>query len=88
MEEKEDKVKCSKSTVIRTALLIVALINNCLMLCGHKIMPFSDETVMQVVSAMFTGVTSIMAWWKNNSFTEEARIADSYLKEAKNVKKK
>lgn len=88
MEEKEAKVKFSKSTVIRTALLIMALINNCLTLCGHNILPFSDETVSQVVSAMFTGVTSIMAWWKNNSFTEEARIADSYLKEAKSVKKK
>lgn len=88
MKEKEDKVKFSKSTVIRTALLIMALINNCLMLCGHKILPFSDETVTQVISAIFTGVTSMMAWWKNNSFSEEARIADSYLKEAKNAKKK
>lgn len=86
--EDDTKIKCSKSTVIRTALLVLALVNNCLTICGYSVLPFSDETVTQVVSALFTGATSVMAWWKNNSFTEEARIADSYLKEAKSVKKK
>lgn len=88
MKESNTDIKFTKSTVVRTALLVLALINNCLTICGHSVLPFSDETVTQVVSALFTGVTSIMAWWKNNSFTKEACIADSYLKESKSVKKK
>ena len=80
-------IKCTKATVIRTALLIFALINNCLVLFGYNIMPFDDEEITQVVSAAFTGVTSLMAWWKNNSFSEEAHKADRHLKEMKNLKK-
>lgn len=80
-------IKCTKSTIIRTALLILALINNCLVLFGHSVLPFNDESVEQVVSAVFTGVTSMMTWWKNNSFSEAAHMADQHLKEIKNSKK-
>lgn len=80
-------IKCTRSTVIRTALLILALINNCLVLFGHSVLPFNDEAVEQVVSAAFTGVTSIMTWWKNNSFSEAAHMADQHLKEIKSTKK-
>ncbi len=79
-------IKCTKSTVIRTVLLIAALINNCLTLCGHSVLPFDDEEITQVVSAAFTGITSIMAWWKNNSFSEAAHKADQHLIEIKNSK--
>lgn len=81
-------IKCTKATVIRTVLLIVALINNFLTISGHSIMPFDDEEITQVVSALFTGVTSIMAWWKNNSFSEAAHKADLHMKEIKNSKNK
>lgn len=80
-------IKCTKATVIRTVLLIAALINNFLTIRGHSVLPIDDEEITQVVSALFTGVTSIMAWWKNNSFTEEAHKADSHLREMKNSKK-
>lgn len=80
-------IKCTKATVIRTALLIVALINNFLTISGHSVLPINDEEITQLVSALFTGVTSIMAWWKNNSFTEEAHKADCQLKEIKNSRK-
>ena len=35
----------------------------------------------EVISVIFTIVTSLTAAWKNNSFTEEAIKADEYLKE-------
>ncbi len=87
MKNKVINIKCTKSTVIRTALLLVALINNCLTLCGHSVLPFDEEMVTQVVSAAFTGVMSIMAWWKNNSFSEAAHKADNHLKELKMANK-
>ncbi len=80
-------IKCTKATVIRTVLLIAALINNFLTIGGHSVLPIDDEEITQLVSALFTGITSIMAWWKNNSFTEEAHKADCQLKEIKNSKK-
>ncbi len=87
---KDDRIihiKCTKSTIIRTVLLIVALINNCLVIFDHSVLPFDNETVEQAVSAIFTGVTSMMTWWKNNSFSEAAHMADKHLEEIKNSKK-
>lgn len=84
---KKINIKCTKATAIRTVLLIVALINNCLVLFGHSVLPFNEEAITQVVSAVFTGVMSLMTWWKNNSFTEAAHKADNHLKEHKKAKK-
>ena len=66
-------------TIIRTACLTLALANQILVATGHSIIPIDDETVSQLISALFTVVTSLVAWWKNNSITKEARAADEYM---------
>ena len=72
-----------KSTLIRTVLLFAALVNQLLTVFDINPIPLSDETLSGFLSAGFTIVTGIWAWWKNNSFTTEAIIADQYLKELK-----
>lgn len=67
-----------KDTIIRTVILIIALINTLLNACGKNTLPFTDDEVSAVISAMFTFVASIVAWWKNNSFTDNAIKADEY----------
>lgn len=67
-----------KDTIIRTVILVIALINTLLNACGKNTLPFTDDEVSAVISAMFTFVASIMAWWKNNSFTDNAIKADNY----------
>ena len=37
---------------------------------------------------LFTAVTTVVAWWKNNSFTKEAIEADMMLREEKTMKAK
>ena len=74
-------MKISKGTIIRTVCLLLALINITLETFGKRIIPISDEQVSEVISVIFTIVTSLTAAWKNNSFTEEAIKADEYLKE-------
>lgn len=76
-------MKVSKDTIIRTILLIVALINQALVITGKQMLPFTDEQIYTGLSMMFTAGTSILAWWKNNSFTDEALKADEKLKEYK-----
>ena len=66
-----------KDTIIRTVILI-ALINTLLNACGKNTLPFTDDEVSAVISAIFTFVASIVAWWKNNSFTDNAIKADEY----------
>lgn len=73
--------KVSKETIIRTVLLVVALVNQGLAIAGHSPIPVSDDTITQAISLAFTIVTALVAWWKNNSFTQAALIADEVLKE-------
>lgn len=75
-----------KETVIRTIVLIIALINSILTMCNINPLPFSDEQIYQGVSAIVTIAATLWAWWKNNSFTKEAIEADEYKKKIKENK--
>lgn len=76
-------MKADKSTIIRTIILLIALVNAVLEMFGIKAIPIEDETVSQAVSAVFLIVSAASAWWKNNSFTDNAIKADEYLKQLK-----
>ena len=65
-----------KDTIIRTIVLIVALINQALTLSGKNPLPFEDDEIVNVLSYAFTAAASLWAWWKNNSFTQNAIKAD------------
>ena len=71
--------KVSKGTIIRTACLVLAIINNALAIAGKSPLPIESETLTEVISFMFTTVTSLVAWWKNNSFTQKAIEVDKML---------
>lgn len=81
------KEKISVGTVIRTVCLLLALVNLTLETFGKNIIPISDEQVSELITLIFTIVTSVTAFWKNNSFTQEAIIADGLMKDMKNTKK-
>lgn len=68
-----------KETIIRTVILVYALLNQILTITGHSILPIGEDQLTELVSVGFTIIVSIWAWWKNNSFTEEAIQADEYL---------
>lgn len=73
-----------KDTIIRTVLLALALLNQCLIAAGKPIIPLEEEGLGEFISQGFTVVVSVAAWWKNNSFSSEAIEADRYLAELKN----
>lgn len=77
----------SKGTIIRTACLVLAIINNALAIFGKSPLPIDDVMLTEVISFGFTVVTSFVAWWKNNSVTPEAIEADKVMKELKIAKK-
>lgn len=79
--------KISAGTIARTVCLILALINMILEFSGKKLIPISDDQVYELVSLVFTIITSIVGFWKNNSFTEEAIIADELMHELKATNK-
>ena len=73
----------SKGTIIRTACLILTLINAGLAIFDKSPLPIDDAMIEQVVSFVFVAASSIAAWWKNNSFSKDAIQADRFLKSLK-----
>lgn len=73
-------MKPTVSTITRTVILLLALINQILSVCGINVIPISDETVSDLITVLFTTVSAIVAWWKNNSFTQKALHADEVMK--------
>ena len=71
--------KITKGTIIRTACLVLAIINYALTVAGKSPLPIESETLTEVISFAFTTVASMVAWWKNNSFTQKAIEADELL---------
>lgn len=73
----------TSGTIARTIILVLALINQLLTAMGHSVINISDESINTLISTGFTIVTAIVAWWKNNSFTQSALKADEVMREGK-----
>lgn len=71
--------KIKVATLTRTAVLILALMNQILSATGHSPIPVDDAQLEQLISTGMTVGAAIWAWWENNSFTKEAIAADNYL---------
>lgn len=73
-------------TVVRTIVLLIALVNQVLAIAGKEAFPVTADQVYQGVSLIATVAASVWAWWKNNSFTKNAIEADKVLDELKTGK--
>ena len=80
---KNNKMNITSGTIARTIILVLALLNQLLTATGHSVINISDESVNTLISTGFTIVTAIIAWWKNNSFTQSALKADEVMREEK-----
>lgn len=72
--------RVERGTIVRTAVLAFALLNQALAVTGRSPLPFSEGEVGQAVSMALTAAASLWAWWRNNSFTQAAIKADERLK--------
>ncbi|MGE6627358.1 phage holin [Bacillus pumilus] len=77
-----------KGTVIRTVLLFMALINQTLIIFGKPVLPIEEdqitslaETLYLAGSMIFTIVTTLMAWFKNNYVTPKGQQQKEVLKQ-------
>lgn len=75
-------------TVIRSIVLLVALVNQILAILGKEQLPIYENELVQIVTMFVTLGSSLWAWWKNNSFTKEAIQADEYLDELREKEEK
>ena len=54
---------------------------------GKKIIPITDDQISTFITLGATIVTALVGYWKNNSFTQEAIIADGIMHDLKNANK-
>ena len=78
-----NKMNVTTGTIARTIILALALVNQILTAAGHGIKNISDDDVNTLISTIFTVVSAVAAWWKNNSFTQSALKADEVMREDK-----
>lgn len=76
-----NKMNITSGTIARTIILVLALLNQILTAMGHSVINISDESINTLISTGFTVVSAVVAWWKNNSFTQSALKADEVMKE-------
>ncbi|PLS05931.1 phage holin [Bacillus halotolerans] len=77
-----------KGTVTRTVLLLLALINQSMLIFGKSPLDIQEEQVNQLADALysagsviFTIGTTLVAWFKNNYVTEKGKKQRDLLKE-------
>lgn len=69
------------ATIIRAAVLFIALLNQMLVAFGYSPLPIDDSNAEIIVSSIFTGVAALITWWKNNPWTRDARIAEKLARQ-------
>lgn len=69
-------MKIKTGTIVRTVILVLALINQALSIAGKAVLPISDEQAEQLVTLVITIAASLWSWWKNNSYTQAALEGD------------
>lgn len=62
-----------KGTLIRTVVLFIALVNQFLVSFGLYEIPGTAEEQTAFISAIFTFVTAVIAWFKNNYVTARGK---------------
>jgi SPP1 family holin len=63
----------SRGAWFRVVFLVLALVNQVLVMFDKSPIPVSSEQLEQLYTLTWTIVASIIAWWKDNDWTEKAR---------------
>lgn len=86
MKENSTEIEVGKvdaGTIARTIVLGLGLINMVIAQLGYVPLDIADSQIYQAVSDIVLIGGAVFAWWKNNPFTKNAKIAQETLKELK-----
>lgn len=70
-----------KPSLLRTIILIIALLNQVLVSFNISPIPISDDQVEVLVSTGFTVVISLWTWWKNNYISKKGQKQKEVLQQ-------
>lgn len=74
------------STWVRSAVLLIALINQALVVFGVTDKSIDIDAAINYISYFLTAACAVWSWWKNNSFTAKAQRADEFILSETNSK--
>lgn len=74
-------MKISKSTIVRTILVLLVIVNFVLERMGIDVIPADEYTILMFVETGIEIAIIAVGFWKNNSFSKKAIKADEFLKE-------
>ena len=77
-------MKISKSTIIRTILVVIVIINFILEKLGVDLIPADESVISMFVETFIEIAVIVVGFWKNNSYSQAAIRADEFLKELRN----
>jgi len=82
-------INIDKKTAIRITVLIIALVNQTLVVFGISPIPFTSAEIEAGVATVFSVISTLWATWKNNDITPEARRGSKHMRnlKAKNKRK-
>lgn len=63
-------------TWARTIVLLLALISQLLVVVGKRSEAIDVDQWQEYATYILTVIGSVWSWWKNNSFTKNAQVAD------------
>ncbi len=79
-----NNLKVTKGTVVRTILTAVILVNTALKAIGRPLINIDEGSLASGIECLVNiGIIGI-GFWKNNSFSDEAKNADFYLQKLRN----
>lgn len=73
-------MQISKGTIVRTIMLVIVIINLVLKRLGHDLINVSESEILTFIEMLIEVAVIVVNFWKNNSFTENAKRADEFLK--------
>lgn len=79
-------MKISKGTIVRTILLLIAIINMGLQHFGIDVIKVDESEIASMVEYIIEIAIIVVGFWKNNSYTQKAIKADELLKRMKEEK--
>ena len=71
-------------TKLRIISVVIGAVNLILYLIGKDAVPVTAQQIWTGFTTIYTSITSVIAMWKNNSITPEAKAGDELMKALKN----
>lgn len=77
----------NNSHIVRVVVMAVVMINSLFLMNGISLLPFTNEEISMAISSVALVISEVWNHYKNNSYTDEAKFADDFIRELKKQKK-